>query len=186
VQKSLADVGDTGLVIPVLRACLVAAFLAGVLAAGGCTSSGCDGACAPSIGPQLTYVMTVNGQSASLLKYGHVPSYHVGPGERLVIRVAVIVPRHVTVTALWLGIFKGCFGGGMNGTGCMEPILTHSRSPLSEGSHIFRLHWRVPHRLPGTGLFLGISWSSRRPPGGEARALAELTCCLPTSSRTGW
>jgi hypothetical protein len=162
-------------VISVLRACLVAAFLAGVLAAGGCTSSGCYGPCPPPIGPQLTYVMTINGQTASLLKHGHVPSYHVRPGERLVMRVAVIVPRNVTVTALWLGIFKGCFGGGMNGTGCMEPILTHSRQPLPAGSHIFGLRWRVPERLPSSGLFLGISWSSRHPQGGEARALAQLT-----------
>src|SRR5258708_5643001 len=122
--------------------------------------------------------MTINGQSASLLIYGHVPSYHVRAGERLVMRVAVIVPTHVTVTALWLGIFKGCFGGGINGTGCMEPILTHSQQPLPEGSHIFRLRWRAPNASLAAASFLGFSWSSSPP----SRRRGESTC--PANSRS--
>ena len=40
-------------------------------------------------------------------KDGHVPSYRVRPGEHLVMRIAVTVPKHVKITALWFGISAG-------------------------------------------------------------------------------
>jgi hypothetical protein len=89
-------------VIPILRASLVAALVAGVLAAGACSPPPrCPpGASCPPIVPRVTFTPTINGKSYAPRKDGHVPSYRVRPGEYLVVRLAVTVPKHVRVTAL--------------------------------------------------------------------------------------
>jgi len=161
--------------MPVLRASLAAAFLAGALAAGGCSSAvSCAHASCPAVAPQLTYLMTINGRSISIPKDGHAPRFRVRSGERLLITIAVTVPRHVRVTALWLGIATGPEGFGPNGPVNMHPILAHARQPLSAGPHAFGLRWRIPERDSGTSLLLVSAWSSHSPPADVVRPIAQL------------
>jgi hypothetical protein len=169
--------GHTGVVSLILRIGLVVVLAAGVFAAVGCSSpSGCPpGAPCPAAMPRVTFAPTVNGQLAVLPKDGSPPSYHVRPGEHLMMKVAVTVPRHLTVTALWFGISTGIVGGGPNGTGSMHPILAHYRQPLSAGSHMFQLSWRIPKHRSGTSLYLVTAWSSHHPPGNVAQFVAQLT-----------
>jgi hypothetical protein len=124
--------------------------------------------------PRVTFIPAINGKSAAPRKDGHAPSYRVRPGERLIMRVTVTVPSHLTLTALWFGISTGIVGGGSNGTGSMHPILAHYRQPLSTGSHTFGLRWRVPKRRSGTSLYLVTSWSSRHPPANVGQFVAQL------------
>jgi hypothetical protein len=155
----------------------VAALVAGALAAVGCSpfsQRAC--ACAPALAPMLGYVTTINGQSGARPRGGPVPSLHVRPGEDLVMRVAVAVPRHLQVTALWLGISTGTWGGDAKGrpTG-MNPILAHSRQSLSAGVHTFGLRWRVPEGRSGISLYLVCAYSTEQPPMGlGAGAIAAL------------
>jgi hypothetical protein len=125
--------------------------------------------------PKVMFATAINGQLALQPKDGSPPKYHVSPGERLSIRIAVTVPRHTQLTALWLGISSGTWGSGQNGypTG-MNPILAHSSKPLSAGLHTFKLHWRIPENRPGGDLYLTTTWSSHRPPVSVARAIAVL------------
>jgi hypothetical protein len=118
--------------ITALRASLAVALMSGLVVAGGCSSSpNCPpGAPCPETMPRVTFTPTVNGQPAVRPRTGGPHRYHVRPGERLVVKVAVTVPRHLTVTALWFGISTGILGGGPNGTGSMHPILAHYRQPL--------------------------------------------------------
>lgn len=168
--------GHTGAVIPVLRTSLVAALVAGVFALGGCSSPPrCPlRVSCPAIAPRVTFIPTINGQSAVLRKDGHVPRYQVRPGEYLMMRVAVTVPKHVKVTALWFGISTGTWGGGPNGPIGMNPILAHYRQPLPAGSHTFGLRWRIPHRRDGASLYLTYAWSSHQPPASVSGPIATL------------
>ncbi len=127
--------------------------------------------------PRLTYVMTINGQPISFPENGTVPSYHVRPGEHLVMTVAVTVPRHLRITALWLGISTGTWGSGPNGRpiGGMHPILAHTRHPLSAGVHTFGLRWRIPEHSASSSFFLVNGWTSRHPPAAVAGPIVELT-----------
>lgn len=148
--------------IPALRPSLVAALAAGVLAAGGCSSSPrCPpGApCPPPPLPKVTFIPAVNGKSAVPGKDGHVPSYRVRLGEYLVMRVAVTVPRNTTVTALSLGISTSAIGGSPQHPSGMHPVLAHSRQPLATGSHTLGLRWRVPEGHPGASFLLVSVWS---------------------------
>ena len=90
-------------------------------------------------------------------------------------RVTVIVPRRLTVTALWFGISTGTLGGGPDGTGSMHPVLAHYPQYLSAGTHTFRLRWRIPESRPGASLYLVAAWSSRHPAGNVAQFVARLT-----------
>jgi hypothetical protein len=170
------EAGHTGVVSLLLRIGPVAALLAGVVAAAGCSSpSGCPpGAPCPMAMPRVTFTPTINGQLAVLPKDGSPPRYHVRPGEHLVMKVAVTVPGHLTVTALWFGISTGILGGGPDGTGSMHPILASYRQPLSAGSHTFGLRWRVPERRSGTSLYLITAWSGHSPPGNAEQFVAQL------------
>jgi hypothetical protein len=82
--------GHTGAVIPILRTSLVAALVAGVLAAGGCSSSPrCPpGASCPAVAPRVIFTPTINGKTAVLRKNGHIHSHRVRPGENLVIQLS--------------------------------------------------------------------------------------------------
>jgi hypothetical protein len=153
----------------------VAALVVGAFSAGGCSSSlSCASTPCPEVGPRLGYVMTVNGWSASIPKDDNLPSFRIRPGEHLVMRVAVTVPRHVTVTALWLGISTAPEGFGPKGPINLHPVLARSRQPLSAGSHAFGLRWRVPQRRPGASLLLVSAWSGQPPPADVAGAIAQL------------
>jgi hypothetical protein len=99
--------------------------------------------------PRVAFIPAINGVSFAPRTDGHVPRYQVRHGEHLVMRVAVTVPRHLTITALWFGISTGTWGGGPNGPTGMNPVLAHYTLPLSAGSHTFGLSWRIPHRRPG-------------------------------------
>lgn len=144
--------------------------------AGGCSSpSRCPpGAPCPAIVPRVTFVPTVNGVSFAPRNDGHVPSFQVRSGEHLVMRVTVTVPKHVTITALWFGISTGSWGDGPNGPTGMNPVLAHYTLPLSAGSHTFGLHWRIPHRHPGTSLYLTYGWSSHQPDASVEGPIATL------------
>ena len=154
------------------------ALVAGTLAAVGCSASLAQQACAcaPPHMPMLGYVTTINGQSGARPIGGPVPSLHVRPGEHLLMRVAVTVPRYLRVTALWLGISAGSWGGDAKGrpTG-MNPILARSRGRLSAGAHTFELRWRVPESRSGITLYLVCAYSTEQPPMGlGAGAIAVL------------
>ena len=90
-------------------------------------------------------------------------------------RIAVTVPRHVTITALWFGISTGTWGDGPNGPIGMNPVLAHYTLPLSAGSHTFGLTWRIPRRRAGTRLYLSYGWSSRQPDADAEGPIATLT-----------
>jgi hypothetical protein len=122
----------------------------------------------------VTFIPTVNGVSFAPRKDGHVPRYRVRPGEHLVMRIAVTVPKHVKITALWFGISTGTWGSGPNGPIGMNPILAHYTLPLSTGSHTFGLHWLIPHRRAGTSLDLTYAWSSNQPPASVEGPIATL------------
>lgn len=125
--------------------------------------------------PRVAFVPTINGVSFPPRKDGHVPSYQVRPGEHLVMSVAVTVPKHVKVTALWFGVSTGTWGSGPDGPTGMNPVLAHYRQPLSAGSHTFGLRWRIPRRHSGASLYLTYAWNSDQPPvssGGPVAVLA--------------
>lgn len=130
--------------------------------------------------PRLTYAMTINGKPVSFPRNGTTPSYHVHPGEHLLMTVAVTVPQHLRITALWLGISTGIWGNGPKGhpTG-MHPILAHTRQPLSTGVRTFGLRWRIPEhpyrgRFWPVGFFLVNAWTSSHPPAAVAGPVVEL------------
>ena len=161
-----AVAGHTGEVIGAVRTSLVATVLAGVLAAGGCSSSpGCSaGTLCPSVAPfRVTFIVTANGRAASPSRNG--PRLNVRAGRVAVINVVVSVPRRARVSALWLGISTGSVGGGPNGPSGVDPVLVHSRQVLTAGRHSFRLRWRAPAQArPGSRLYLAAAWASRQPP----------------------
>jgi hypothetical protein len=164
-------------VILALRTGLAAALVAGVFAVAGCSSpSRCPpGAPRPAIVPRVMFIPIVHGKPAVLRKDGHVPSYRVRSGEYLVIRVAVVVPKHVKITALWFGVSTGTWGTGPQGhpTG-MNPILAHYAQPLPAGSHTFGLRWRIPRLRASASRMLTFAWSSSQPSASVTGPFAQL------------
>ena len=157
--------------VPILGASLIAAVLAGILTASGCSSPPggvrCPpGASCPEVLPfRVSFAMTVNGRAASLPRDGSPPRFSVQAGQHLVINVAMAVPRRATVSELWLGISTGALGSGPKGPIGIDPILAHSRQLLTAGRHSFRLRWLVPvGGRSGTRLYLAAVWASRQPP----------------------
>ncbi len=99
-----------------------------------------------------------------------MPTFHVHPGERLVMTVVVSVPRRARITQLWLGICRNT-----NWPLDMNPTLASVQRPLMAGAHTFGLHWRVPERRTPAALYLCTSWGTDQPtPVGAARAIAVL------------
>jgi hypothetical protein len=86
----------------------------------------------------------------------------------------MIVPRHVTVTALWFGISTGTWEAGPDGPAGMSPVLAHYALPLSAGSHTFGLTWRVPRRRASGSVILTYAWSSHRPDASATGPIATL------------
>lgn len=169
--------GHTGSVIRILRASLVTALLLPLLAASGCsTSARCPpGASCPSSGPRLTYVLTINGHSVPLTKNGEAPRIQVRPGQHVLIKVVVTLPRKIKVTALWLGISSGPYGFSQKHRPAnLNPILAHSRETLTGGSHTFKLQWRIPEHRRGP-LLLMSDWSSLQPSAEVAGPIANLS-----------
>lgn len=166
----------TGGVSLTLRMAILALLVAGGFAAGGCSSPPrCPpGASCPAVVPRVAFEPAINGQSVSLTRNSSPPVFHVRPGKRLLMKVTVIVPQRLTVTALWFGISTGTLGGGPDMTGSLHPILAHYQRPLSAGKHEFRLRWRIPENRAGTSLYLVAAWSSRHPPGNVAQFVARL------------
>ena len=174
-----AEAGNTGAVSLALRIALVTMVAAGVVAIAGCASppacTAAAGSCAPPIVHWPPFVTTINGRVAVRTPVGPVPSFRVRPGERLVIQVAVKVPKHVLVKALWLGICKDSWGWGPGDrpTG-MNPILTYSRQRLAAGVHTFGMRWRFPEGGLQASLYLCTAWLAQNPPSGAAGAIAVL------------
>ena len=160
----------------VIRASLVAAVLAGVLAAGGCSSSPrcpADASC-PAAGLfRVTFTVTVNGRPSSPSR--NLPRLNVRAGL-VVINVEVSVPGRARVSALWLGISTGTVGGSPDGPTGIDLVLVHSRQVLTAGSHSFRLRWRAPAKTrPGSRRYLAAAWASRQRPGfSEEQLIAQL------------
>ena len=125
--------------------------------------------------PRVMFIPIVNGKPAVLRKDGHVPSYRVRSGEYLVMRVAVVVPNHVRITALWFGVSTGTWGTGPKGrpTG-MHPILAHYAQPLPAGSHMFGFRWHIPRLHADASLLLTFAWSSYQPPARVSGPFAHL------------
>lgn len=145
------------------------------------------GASCPAAVPRVTFIPAINGVSFAPDAVGHVPSYRVRPREHLIMRVAVTVPKNVTITALWFGISTGTWGSGPNGGPVgMNPVLAHYTLPLSAGSHTFGLRWRIPHRRPGTSLYLTYAWSARQPPASVEGPVATLALPQHVSRQLIW
>lgn len=122
------------------------------------------------------FIPIVNGKPAVLRKDGHVPSYRVRSGEYLVMRVTVVVPQHVRITALRFGVSTGTWGTGPQGRPIgMNPILAHYAQPLPAGSHTFGLRWHIPRLHAGASRLLTFAWSSSRPPASVSGPFAHLT-----------
>jgi hypothetical protein len=160
--------------MPVVRASLVAAVLAGVLAAGGCSPAPrCPaGASCPATVPfKVTFTVTVNGRVPSPSRI--LPRFSVRPAQLLAINVVVTVPKQARVSALWLGIsVGGPLGPSPKGPTGVRPVLLHSSQVLTAGRHSFRLRWRTPAKArPGTRLYLAAEWASRQPPTFETAGL---------------
>lgn len=134
------------------------------------------------LGTQLSYRVTVNGQSKAYPTArapGPVPRFAVTQGEELMITVDVTVPSHTTVHVLWLGISAGTLGGGSGSPGSpsqpawMSPVLAVSPAPLGPGAHRFRSQWTVPAGLsPGAVRLLAVDWAVDN--GETALGIAEL------------
>ena len=160
-----------------VRASLVAAVLAGVLAAGGCSPAPrCPaGASCPAAAPfRVTFTVTLNGRPSSPSR--NLPRLNIRAGQLVVINVVMGVPGRARVSALWLGISTGTFGVSPNGPTGVDPILVHSGQMLTAGRHSFRVRWRSPAKArPGSRLYLAAAWASRQPPVfSEARLIAHL------------
>jgi hypothetical protein len=152
-------------VISVLRASLVAALAAGVLAAGGCSSPPACACPPPPVPFKVTFAVTVNGRSASLPTDGNLPRYRVRPGQLVAINVVVTVPTRARVSALWLGISTGTVGTSKTGRPLLDPILAHSHRLLTAGLHSFkRSGASLPKHNPEPALYLAANWASRQPP----------------------
>jgi hypothetical protein len=124
--------------------------------------------------PRVAFIPIINGVSFAPRTDGHVPRVRVRPGEHLVMRITVTVPRHVTIAALWFGISTGTWGDGPNGPTGMNPVLAHYVLPLAAGSHTFGLDWRFPHHRTGTSLYLTYAWSSHQPDASVEGPIATL------------
>jgi hypothetical protein len=123
---------------------------------------------------RLMYVVTVNGRAALLSRHGIPPNFRVRPGQHLHITVAVIVPRHATVSALSLGISTKSFGGSPQHPIGVRPILARSSQQLATGRHAFGLHWRIPEDHLGASLDLVSVWSTSQGDVGQAIATLAL------------
>src|SRR5258708_39742300 len=139
--------GHPGAVSPVLGASLWPALLAQALpTARGPSPPACAAAadsCMSPSPPRVTFATSINGGPASLAKDLTLPSYPVHPGEHLLVSVVVTVPRHVTVTALWLGICHDSWGlGPGHRPTAMNPLLAHGRPPLLARARTFGLRFR--------------------------------------------
>jgi hypothetical protein len=167
----------TGVVSPILRTGLVARWwqVSSRRAAALRPRAARPGAKHPMIAPEVAFIPTINGKTAVPRRDGNVPSYRVRSGESLMMRVTMIVPEHVTVTALWFGISTGTWSCGPRGRPVgMDPILAHYQQPLSAGSHTFGLRWDVPKHRSGASVYLSYAWSSPQPPARVAGPIATL------------
>jgi hypothetical protein len=113
--------------------------------------------------PSVTVTVTDVSRHHTVRPAAHItqPLFAVSPGERLVIHVDVTVPRHATVTALWLGITGNLWGSGPGGrpTG-MHPVLAHTLQPLRSGEHRFRFGWTAPAWMrAGNTRWLTMAWA---------------------------
>jgi len=124
---------------------------------------------------QVSFAVAVNGQSRTQPLDGPAPRFTVTPGERLSIRVSVIVQAHARVTALWLGIADG----GVSSPGAagqqpagLRPVFAHAGRLLTPGSHTFAATWTVPSAAPGTTVWIAAAWEQTD--AGIGRPIAEL------------
>jgi hypothetical protein len=124
---------------------------------------------------QVSFAVAVNGQSRTMPPDGPAPRFTVAPGERLSIRVSVIVQAHARVTALWLGIADG----GVSSPGAagqqpagLRPVFSHAGGLLTPGSHTFAATWTVPSQAPGATVWIAAAWEQTD--AGIGRPIAEL------------
>jgi hypothetical protein len=110
-----------------------------------------------------------------MTKNGEAPRIQVRPGQHVLIKVVVTLPRNIKVTALWLGISSGPYGFSQKHRPAnLDPILARSRKTLTGGSHTFRLQWRIPEHRRGP-LLLMSDWSSLQPSAEVAGPIASLS-----------
>jgi hypothetical protein len=130
--------------------------------------------CPAPLPPRLTYIVTIHGHARPFTIGHSQPRYRVRAGEHLDMAVAVTLPKHLRLTDLWLGMSAGTWGNSRRGPVGMKPVLAHVLRLLPAGAHMFRLRWRVPAGRPGRLWYLVSAWSSHRPPGSVAGAIAVL------------
>jgi hypothetical protein len=159
------------------RASLVAALVAGVLAAGACSSPPhCPpGASCPAIVPRVTFTPAINGKSYAPRKDGHVPSYQVRPrrvsrgahgGDRAEAR-----PGHGTVVRHLqrdLGLRIERPGRNEPPLGSLPPAAVHRIAHVQPAL-------AYPRTPPGRQPLLVTAWSSHQPPT-EVDYTAEAPC----------
>ena len=174
-QPAAATVRPNG--VKPMRCGVAAVTVALAAAAAGCSASPrCPpGASCPPIVPRVVFTPAINGILAAPGKNGHIRSYQVRSGERVVVRLAVTVPAHLRLSALWFGISDGTWGSGPGGrpTG-MRPILAHYSAPLPAGTHAFMVRWRIPRRPSGASFYLTYAWTGSPPPASVSGAVAQL------------
>jgi hypothetical protein len=134
---------------------------------------------------ELSYVVTVNGQT-QLIPGRTQPRYVITPGENLTMTVDVTIPPHIRLTGLWLGITNGVLTPRPTGPADMSPILAaRTGAPLGPGRHRFGMHWVVPTALrAGTDRQLSVewAWSNQAGPAAAERIVAELAVQNPAGT----
>jgi len=116
--------------------------------------------------PRVTFATSINGGPAALAGDLTVPTFHVRPGQRLVMSVAATVPGHAKVTTLWLGICRDRNDLNSHGYVDMNPTLASAHRPLLAGRHTFGFGWRLPKPRLAATVYLCAYWS------GDAAAAA--------------
>ena len=132
----------------------------------------------PPATPELSYTITVNGQTHALGPGLAIPRYVITPGENLTITVDVSVQAHLTVTALWLGITDGVLAPRLAGPADMTVLAAYTHRLTGPAEHRFRMRWAAPEGLrPGSSRQLSAEWIWSGKPwiqGGAEGIVAEL------------
>jgi hypothetical protein len=129
----------------------------------------------PNVSLQLSFTVTVNGQSRTVPAGGPVPRFTVAPGERLSVRISVTARPQARVTALWLGVADdGVSSPGADGRqpAGLRPVFAHAGRLPAPGERTFAATWTVPAQAAGATLWLAASWD--QPDAGIGRPIAEL------------
>lgn len=159
-------------IVGILSLSLIAVAATAVAASVGVAGGGRHPAAPVDISIRPSFTVTVNGRSHLFAGHGAPPSYNVHPGEHLSVTVALRVPKHLVVDALWLGISAGSWGNGPSGPTGIKPILASIHRPLWAGMHTFMVNWSIPRHQSEGSLYLVTAWSLHERSATVAQAIA--------------